>query len=520
MSINLYQPTSDDALDRAELALYHAIMAYRASQGLPSVPLSKTLTITAGRHALDTIENIGGWVIGPPGSNSAHGWSDAPYDGRDPSTYNNMWFAPERLGTGFTGYGFEISALNTNLSSPTDFVELWASSPGHNAVMLNAGVWSDYPWQAVGIGIHGAVAHVWFSDSPDPLGPPALVDSDDPAVPSSYFIGSPGGRTYSTPAIIGPDALGFMSGTAASGVPIVIDPQIGAFGEINISDQGEAEPLVLSTGNDIFTLSAGNQSVDGAGGADTAITETSSRNVSITADKTGVTIVDRNGTGGTDRLINFETLQFADVTLGLGVFDSALTLSTPQFLDLMEMYVAYFNRAADASGLYFWADMYANGLSLEEIAEFFFDQAETRALYPNSNDTATFVTEVYANVLGRTPDAAGFSFWKDALLDGFVTPGRFVLEIIRGANAETGDVADAAYLSAKADLGLYFSVIRGLSDVDNATQVMEIFGNQSVSNFIGAQAVIDTHYANATAPEAGELTISLVGFDDEFFADI
>ena len=54
----------------AEKALYDLIMGYRAELGLPSIPLSASLTTTAGRHAADTYYNI--WVGGadlPAGSN-------------------------------------------------------------------------------------------------------------------------------------------------------------------------------------------------------------------------------------------------------------------------------------------------------------------------------------------------------------------------------------------------------------------------------------------------------------------
>ena len=40
MTINIYRPTAEDGLSLAELALYHAIMAYRAENGLPAPPTS------------------------------------------------------------------------------------------------------------------------------------------------------------------------------------------------------------------------------------------------------------------------------------------------------------------------------------------------------------------------------------------------------------------------------------------------------------------------------------------------
>ncbi|MCW8088449.1 hypothetical protein [Sabulicella glaciei] len=181
--INIYAPQPTDALSPDELELYSLIMAYRAANGLPGVPLSRALTTTAGRHALDTVENQGEFVVGAPGEYKAHGWSDAPYDGRNAATYPSMWEAPQRLGTGYdvpgsADYGYEISIgyLGTNTPPMTPSVALqgWQSSPGHDDVILSRNVWSrpDLEWKAIGVGIYEGVSHVWFGAMTDPTGAP------------------------------------------------------------------------------------------------------------------------------------------------------------------------------------------------------------------------------------------------------------------------------------------------------------------------------------------------------------
>jgi len=96
---NIYSSTGEDNLNSAELELYHLIMQYRAQNGLDAIPLSNALTVTAGRHALDTRANIWEAELQLPEGANLHSWSDAPYfsDHRDPDV---MWSAPERLGTG------------------------------------------------------------------------------------------------------------------------------------------------------------------------------------------------------------------------------------------------------------------------------------------------------------------------------------------------------------------------------------------------------------------------------------
>lgn len=152
MPIDITQPTTQDALSLEELALYHLMMDYRATLGLSAIPLSKGLTATAGRHVLDTRENI--WATGmvlPEGAN-LHSWSDAPYYG-DHSQPQVMWDAPERIGTGYTGNGYEISAAG--YATIAAALAGWQGSPGHNAVITQTGSWTT-PFLAIGIGVETA----------------------------------------------------------------------------------------------------------------------------------------------------------------------------------------------------------------------------------------------------------------------------------------------------------------------------------------------------------------------------
>ena len=178
MTVNIHQPSPEDSISLIELTLYRALMDYRVANGLPIIPLSKALTTTAARHAVDIVENIGVFRAGEPGENRGHSWSDAPFDGRDPATYSNMWFAPQRLGTGYATEGFEIAtgytAPGAFTMTPQKALAGWQASAGHDAVILNQGPW-DQAWKAVGVGMYKGIANVWFGATTDPTGAPAIV---------------------------------------------------------------------------------------------------------------------------------------------------------------------------------------------------------------------------------------------------------------------------------------------------------------------------------------------------------
>jgi Ca2+-binding RTX toxin-like protein len=182
MPVDITRPTAHDALSLEELALYHLMMDYRATLGLSAIPLSKGLTATAGRHVLDTRENIWAANLVLPAGANLHSWSDAPYYG-DHRAPQVMWDAPERIGTGYTGNGYEISAAG--YGSIAAALAGWQSSSGHNAVIAQTGGWST-PFLAIGIGVEttagagpygGRVYHVWFGHQADPTGVPDIRGS-------------------------------------------------------------------------------------------------------------------------------------------------------------------------------------------------------------------------------------------------------------------------------------------------------------------------------------------------------
>lgn len=178
--VNVFQPTAQDGISLTELALYHQMMDYRASRGLDAIPLSAGLSATAGRHVLDTRVNLMEAGVPIPEGN-LHSWSFAPYPS-DHSRAEVMWTMPQRLGTSYQDYGYEISA--TGAADVTGALRLWQDSPGHNAMILNSGSWAVLDWNAIGIGVidaadfslpyQGQVYHVWFGAEPDPGGAPRI----------------------------------------------------------------------------------------------------------------------------------------------------------------------------------------------------------------------------------------------------------------------------------------------------------------------------------------------------------
>ena len=365
-----------------------------------------------------------------------------------------------------------------------------AANTGNDTYLLPSQNGVGTGWQAI-----------WDTGGVDTLSAAGVTGATTIDLRAASLVGdAPGGYVSWATGIKG----GF---TIANGV--VVENVIGGAG---------VDTVTGNDANNSFTGGAGNDIFNGGAGTDTLIMNTARAAATVTIDKSGtIRISDRNGSEGQDQITGVETIQFTNGTIDLNQFTSATQLSGAKFTELAEMYVAYFNRAADSEGLFFWADKLAEGMDLQTIASFFSQSAEAKALYPNTADTSGFVTAVYNNVLGRTPDAAGFDFWTTNLNSGAQQASTFVLNIIGGAKLGTS-AADVAYLAAKANLGVYFSAIKGMSDVADAKNVLNLFGDAATSNTAAARAAVDGHYTDATASGAGDFVFELVGVVNDPFA--
>lgn len=302
-----------------------------------------------------------------------------------------------------------------------------------------------------------------------------------------------------------------------------------AFGvEIENGIGGSADDTLNgNTLANVLTGGGGNDMLNGGGGTDTAVYTGPQQSYTLTVSSAGISITDRRSDGdGTDQLQEIEALRFGDSTeapFELAIFDGAAAVSGNQIADLVELWIAYFDRSPAATGLHYWATRLGEGMTLPEIAESFFVQPETQRTYEAFLDeqgqvtnTQAFVTAVFNNLLGRDPSS---SYWVNELErpGTEITPAIFILAVVNGAKAPTGGEADAAFLQAKTDLGVYFAAIKGLAGYDNTVNVMQAF-NGSQDSVTAAVRQIDTLYSAALDATSGDFLFPLVGVVDDPFA--
>ncbi|MDF3352075.1 DUF4214 domain-containing protein [Sulfitobacter sp. KE34] len=293
-------------------------------------------------------------------------------------------------------------------------------------------------------------------------------------------------------------------------------PTVPDIVDLFVSGTDAGDMLAGGEGNDTLDGGNGNDILEGGNGVDTAVYAGEQGSYTLTLSPAEMTVTDRRGDGdGTDQLVDIEFLSFGPQgnTFDLTKFAGTAGLSEEKFESFVELYIAYFNRSPDAVGLNFWGTAYANGTSLEEMAEQFTSQAETQAAYPADTTNEEFAQTVYDNLFGRTPDQAGFEFWVETLDKGVVTRDQFILEVLRGVQ---DDSTDRAFLDNKVDLGAYFAVHKGMSDVGNASAAMALFDGSQAS-IDAAVTAIDGYHAAASDAQTGEFLMPLVGVLDDPF---
>ncbi len=152
---------------------------------------------------------------------------------------------------------------------------------------------------------------------------------------------------------------------------------------------------------------------------------------------------------------------------------------------VLELYSAYFHRAADATGFAFWQksfdtffaaatgknDAAKSAEALQKIAVDMSTSTEYKEFYPSILSNEEFVRKIYSNLLSRPdPDAEGVAFWTGHVDKGTITKEQAINKIIEGAKANTtpqGKI-DAALIANKNVISKYFAETLKSNNVDAA----------------------------------------------------
>ncbi|KFE57145.1 DUF4214 domain-containing protein [Pseudomonas syringae] len=118
-------------------------------------------------------------------------------------------------------------------------------------------------------------------------------------------------------------------------------------------------------------------------------------------------------------------------------------MATSDYLNqVQKLYIAYFGRPADPTGLNYWANQVnAAGGNIAVAIAGFAASTESSNLF-GSFPSAQKISAIYLNLFNRLPESAGLSYWMNQLDSGAITQAQAAWEIMNQAGA--GDATSVA----------------------------------------------------------------------------
>ncbi|WP_374582744.1 DUF4214 domain-containing protein [Pseudoduganella sp.] len=160
-----------------------------------------------------------------------------------------------------------------------------------------------------------------------------------------------------------------------------------------------------------------------------------------------------------------------------GMRSAAATTAVDYGPVVQQLYIAYFGRPADPAALrqfsYQLAQYgappdivalnaaYQENAGIRALVDSFANSEESQGLYPPTATTASFVTAIYFNGLGRLPedDDPGKAYWVNAIDQKRLTRTKAALSLLAGAqqNKSPQGLLDAKTISNKATVAAAFT---------------------------------------------------------------
>ncbi len=239
--------------------------------------------------------------------------------------------------------------------------------------------------------------------------------------------------------------------SSAASVTLNAVEYVAVVGQANVTGNTAGQVLVGDAASQSFTVSAPGSQVFAGGGDDVlrfapssaALQEQAAllhggkgKDVGVFGEvqgayrieqHAGFTLVSRvDEPGAVVKLINVETLQFADSSVAIAATVGQTALAT--------LYETVLGRQADSAGFDFWSSaLEGGGNSLGSIALSMAQSSEgaSRGLAFNG-ESGNDLQTLYQSILGREADAPGFAFWSEKMAQG--------LSLIEVAGSMVGSV--------------------------------------------------------------------------------
>ena len=121
--------------------------------------------------------------------------------------------------------------------------------------------------------------------------------------------------------------------------------------------------------------------------------------------------------------------------------------------ELQQLYIAYFGRAADPTGLDYWTDA---GTTTKAFAANMYAQNEFKSVY-GSLSVESQVNQIYQNLFDRDADATGLLYWTQQINKGVLQLASIANDLIWAANNNEGSSDDKTALTNKTNAAVAYT---------------------------------------------------------------
>lgn len=180
--------------------------------------------------------------------------------------------------------------------------------------------------------------------------------------------------------------------------------------------------------------------------------------------------------------------------------------------EVQKLYVAYFGRPADPTGLDFWKTQLQNNQDFyQTVSSTFSTSTEFQTMYTGLDNRA-LVTEIYDNLFARAPDQDGLNFWVNALNNGIISFDNAVTFIANGARND-----DRLVFNGRVAVATEFT-----ERIDTAAEMTAYSGpaaNQIAIDYVGGVRDLATAAQHMDPGQIDAAIARIVGMPAGFMAD-
>jgi hypothetical protein len=151
---------------------------------------------------------------------------------------------------------------------------------------------------------------------------------------------------------------------------------------------------------------------------------------------------------------------------------------------LQELYVAYFGRAADPTGLDYWT---AKGISQASFAADMYAQAEFKDAYGSLSVEAQ-VNQIYQNLFDREADVTGLTYWTQEINLGNLKVAEIATHLIWAAQNNSGSATDKTALTNKTNAAIAYT-----AKVKESTAGILAYAAESTSPWVSGSNITEAN---------------------------